>query len=85
MQLAVRDFDLRVERCKLSDEVGCEPPAGLADNVPRAHFRKQGFGLCCGQVRLRTTRNELEQEAVDAVDGLHTAVPHGGSYGQTPG
>jgi hypothetical protein len=63
-------LDLAVDAFQLGDQLGGEPPAGLAGNVTRPGGREQGTGLCRGQESLRPAGHQVQQQPVDPVDGL---------------
>jgi hypothetical protein len=63
-EFLLRDLDLLVDDSEFMDQLRRQPPAGLAGHIPRAHGGQQGARLLCGQVFLRTTGNEFEQQGM---------------------
>jgi hypothetical protein len=70
-QLLVRCPDLGVDRSEVVDEFTGEIVAGLGNDADRRRRRAQQVaGLAAGEELLRPTGNQLEQQVVDAADGL---------------
>ncbi|MGN6174326.1 MAG: hypothetical protein ACTHPS_15490 [Streptosporangiaceae bacterium] len=68
--LLLAGLDLAVDACQLGDQLGYEPPAGLAGDVAGPGGRDQGTGLGRGQELLRPSREQFQQQPVDPAAGL---------------
>jgi hypothetical protein len=71
-QLGVRGLLALIDPLEIGDELRGHPPAGLARSVPGTHRGQQRLGLGCGQVLLRPTGDELQQQVVQL--GHHPGV-----------
>ena len=73
-QFLVRRFDLLVAAGQFADQLGGQLAAGAPDDVPRADGGQQGAGLRRGQVLLSPAGDQLQQQGVQADEGLGASL-----------
>ena len=61
-EFLVRGLLPGVDPLQISDELRGDPAPGLPGHIALPDLGQQSFGLGCGQVLLRTTRDQLEQQ-----------------------
>ena len=64
-EFLVRGLLALIDPLEVADQLGGDPPTGLAGDVARADRGQQGLGLGGGQVLLRTARDQFQQQVVD--------------------
>jgi hypothetical protein len=65
-----RDLDFLVDRHEFVDQLGCQPAAGLADDVTWTDGVEQGAGLLRGLELLCPAGHQFQQQVVQAADDL---------------
>jgi hypothetical protein len=69
-EMFVSGLDLLVDGLEFGDQLDSQPAAGLAHDVPWLDRGDQGADLGRGEELLGSTGKQLEQQPVEAVDGL---------------